>query len=187
MLGDFSTQTFVWSSSCFVWLFPSSFARPSEVNISTSARNGNVEVPVYFLKAKQGYTVRKLKKKGKWIWYIMISAGMKFRNKNKSQYGIPTCTGPFRAPILIRFFCTKLSLQYMAYTVYHSCWRIHYIKQCFSASSAWWHSKNNVQCLKIKHNYPEKMYCATDIGKYEKYWDISILIKKQQQHLLIRW
>jgi hypothetical protein len=25
-----------------------------------SARNGNVEVPIYFLKAKQGYTVRKM-------------------------------------------------------------------------------------------------------------------------------
>jgi hypothetical protein len=28
-----------------------------------SARNGNFEVPVYFLKAKQGYTFRKMKKK----------------------------------------------------------------------------------------------------------------------------
>jgi hypothetical protein len=27
----------------------------------TSARNGNLEVPVYFLKAKQGYNVRKMK------------------------------------------------------------------------------------------------------------------------------
>jgi hypothetical protein len=30
------------------------------VSIEQSARNGNVEVPVYFLKAKQGYTVRKI-------------------------------------------------------------------------------------------------------------------------------
>jgi hypothetical protein len=28
----------------------------------TSARNGNLEVPVYFLKAKQGYIVRKIEK-----------------------------------------------------------------------------------------------------------------------------
>jgi hypothetical protein len=32
------------------------------VSIKQSARNGNVEVPVYFLKAKQGYTVRKIEK-----------------------------------------------------------------------------------------------------------------------------
>jgi hypothetical protein len=31
-----------------------------------SVRNGNVEVPVYFLKAKQGYTVRKMEQ-DKWI------------------------------------------------------------------------------------------------------------------------
>jgi hypothetical protein len=28
-----------------------------------TARNGNLEVPVYFLKAKHGYTVRKLEKR----------------------------------------------------------------------------------------------------------------------------
>jgi hypothetical protein len=32
-----------------------------------SARNGNSEVSVYFLKAKQGYTIRKMKKKDKWV------------------------------------------------------------------------------------------------------------------------
>jgi hypothetical protein len=32
----------------------------------TSGRNGNSEVPVYFLKEKQGCTVRKIEK-GKWI------------------------------------------------------------------------------------------------------------------------
>jgi hypothetical protein len=31
-----------------------------------NARNGNLEVPVYFLKAKQGYTLRKTEK-DKWI------------------------------------------------------------------------------------------------------------------------
>jgi hypothetical protein len=48
--------------------------------IPYSARNGNLEVPVYFLKAKQGYTVRKMDIDG---------AGMKFRNKKKFRYGIP--------------------------------------------------------------------------------------------------
>jgi hypothetical protein len=34
--------------------------------VQFSARNGNLEVAVYFLKAKHGYTVRKLKK-NRWI------------------------------------------------------------------------------------------------------------------------
>jgi hypothetical protein len=34
--------------------------------VITGARNENLEVPVYFLKAKQGYTVRKMEK-DKWI------------------------------------------------------------------------------------------------------------------------
>jgi hypothetical protein len=34
--------------------------------MKSSARNGNLEVPVYFLKAKQGYTTRKIGK-DKWI------------------------------------------------------------------------------------------------------------------------
>jgi hypothetical protein len=33
---------------------------PTEIR---SARNGNLEVLVYFLKAKQGFTVRKIKKR----------------------------------------------------------------------------------------------------------------------------
>jgi hypothetical protein len=37
-------------------------------NQRTSARNGNLEVPVHFLKAKQGHTVRKTEK-DKWISY----------------------------------------------------------------------------------------------------------------------
>jgi hypothetical protein len=60
-----------------------------------SARNGNVEFPVHFLKAKQGYTVRK-KAEDKWTLYILISAGMKFRNKHKFRYGIPAHTGTYR-------------------------------------------------------------------------------------------
>jgi hypothetical protein len=62
-------------------------------NVTTSPRNGNPEEPVYFLKAKQGYTVSKFKKV---IDYILISAGMIFRNR-KFRYGIPAYTGPFRA------------------------------------------------------------------------------------------
>jgi hypothetical protein len=51
-------------------------------------------MPVYFLKAKQEYTVRKWKK-DKWIVYILISGGTKFRGK-KFRYGIQAFTGPFR-------------------------------------------------------------------------------------------
>jgi hypothetical protein len=40
--------------------------------------------------------------KGKWIWYMLISASMKFRNKNKFWYGIPAYTGPFRALVFLR-------------------------------------------------------------------------------------
>jgi hypothetical protein len=46
----------------------------------TRARNGNLEVPLYLLKAKQGYTVRKRMEKVKCIQYILITVGMKFRN-----------------------------------------------------------------------------------------------------------
>jgi hypothetical protein len=51
----------------------------------SSTQNGNLEVPVFFLKAKQGYNIRKIGKY-KWIQYILISAGMKFRNKKKFQH-----------------------------------------------------------------------------------------------------
>jgi hypothetical protein len=37
------------------------------------------------------------KKINVYIAYILISAGMKFRNKEKFRYGIPAYTGPFRA------------------------------------------------------------------------------------------
>jgi hypothetical protein len=39
-------------------------------------------VPVYFLEAKQGYTVRK-KKEDKWILKVLISTGKKFKNKKE--------------------------------------------------------------------------------------------------------
>jgi hypothetical protein len=62
----------------------------------SSVLNGNLEVPVFFSKVKQGYTFRKMKKY-KWIQYALISAGMKFRNKKKFGYGISEYTGAFRA------------------------------------------------------------------------------------------
>jgi hypothetical protein len=40
------------------------------------------------LKSEQGHTVRKMKK-DKWIQYILIRAGKKFRNKKKFWYGMP--------------------------------------------------------------------------------------------------
>jgi hypothetical protein len=51
----------------------------------------NIYVPEYFLKAKQGYSVRGIER-DKWIDYILVSAGMKFRNKKKFRYGIPSYT-----------------------------------------------------------------------------------------------
>jgi hypothetical protein len=63
---------------------------------TTSARNGVSEVPLCFLKAKQGYTVRKMEA-DKWIWYTLVSTGMNFRSKNKFRYGIPVFAAPFPA------------------------------------------------------------------------------------------
>jgi hypothetical protein len=37
-----------------------------------TARNGNLELPVYFLKAKERYTVRQTEEE-KWIYYILIN------------------------------------------------------------------------------------------------------------------
>jgi predicted glycosyltransferase involved in capsule biosynthesis len=56
----------------------------------SSARNGNSEVPVYFLNAKLGYIVRKIEKH-KGVQYIFITAIMKFMNKKNFWYG------PFQA------------------------------------------------------------------------------------------
>jgi hypothetical protein len=67
-------------------------------------QNGNLEVPVYLLKAKQGYAVTKMEKdKGICVYiglYIVISASMKCCNKRKFQCGKPEHTGRFRAPFL---------------------------------------------------------------------------------------
>jgi hypothetical protein len=66
--------------------------------LGPSALNGNIKVQAYFLKAKQGYVVRKVEKY-KWIYsyYIFISTGMKFRNKKKFRYATPLYTGLIRA------------------------------------------------------------------------------------------
>jgi hypothetical protein len=43
--------------------------------IPASARYRNLEVPVFFLDTKQGYTVKKTEK-DKWIWYVLTGANM---------------------------------------------------------------------------------------------------------------
>jgi hypothetical protein len=63
--------------------------------VCSSARNGNVEAPT-LLESKRGYFVRKKLEK-KLIYYILVYAGMKFRNKKKFLYVIPEYTDPFRA------------------------------------------------------------------------------------------
>jgi hypothetical protein len=68
---------------CYFFSLHVSYFTTSIEVAKSSARNGNLEVAVYFLKAKQGYTVRKVEK-GKWIQYIMISAGLKLRDKRSS-------------------------------------------------------------------------------------------------------
>jgi hypothetical protein len=52
---------------------------------TASARDVNLEVPVYFFKTKQGYTFRKVDI----LAYLLESSGMKVRNKDKFWYGIP--------------------------------------------------------------------------------------------------
>jgi hypothetical protein len=72
-----------------------------------SARNGNLEVPVYFLKTKQGYTVRKNGETKMVMQYILVSAGVKFRTKRKFRYGVlahfESCIYPKANSILKRF------------------------------------------------------------------------------------
>jgi hypothetical protein len=71
----------------YSWLLKDTFLSEMILVVS-SAQNGNLEVPVCFLKVKQGYTIRKMEE-DKWIYYVFISAGMKFSNKKKFLYGIP--------------------------------------------------------------------------------------------------
>jgi hypothetical protein len=53
-------------------------------------------VSLYLLKAKQENAFRNMERY-KWIYYILVSAGVKFRNRKKFRFGIPVYTGPFRA------------------------------------------------------------------------------------------
>jgi hypothetical protein len=64
----------------------------------TSARNGNLEVRDIFLKAKQGYTVRKMET-DKLTYCIMISEHIQFSNKKKFWYGMTAYTDPFLATV----------------------------------------------------------------------------------------
>jgi hypothetical protein len=69
--------------------------------VSGNARYGNLELPLYFLKAKQGYTARKkIKTIDGYSSLYSDNSSMKFSNKNKFRYGIPACTGQFLAPVL---------------------------------------------------------------------------------------
>jgi hypothetical protein len=61
--------------------------------IVTGARNENLELPVRFLKGKQGYSVRKMEKY-KWIYGIFIGVGTEVKNI-KFRYGIPANTAYF--------------------------------------------------------------------------------------------
>jgi hypothetical protein len=64
----------------------------------SSVRNGNLEVHVYFLKAKKDIPSEKLKKiNGYSLVYTLISSCMTFRQKNKFRYGITAHTGQFWA------------------------------------------------------------------------------------------
>jgi hypothetical protein len=60
-----------------------------------SARNKNLEVPVYFLKEKQGYTVRKMERKINGLMYI-DKCCYEIQEK-KFGYSIPAYAGQFRA------------------------------------------------------------------------------------------
>jgi hypothetical protein len=51
--------------------------RVISTRVTDSARNGNFEVPVYFLKSKQGYTVRKMKKNMDIIYNDKLAARSK--------------------------------------------------------------------------------------------------------------
>jgi hypothetical protein len=54
--------------------------------LGPSALNGNIKVQAHFLKAKQGYDVRKVEK-DKWIYYIFISTG----HEIQEQKEVPVC------------------------------------------------------------------------------------------------
>jgi hypothetical protein len=77
----------------FVTIIPSCFIRITKTLVF-SARNGNLEVPVYFLKAKQRYTVRK---KEKIYVKFQISVCCRCRYEIQEQKEVPVwCTGLYR-------------------------------------------------------------------------------------------
>jgi transposase-like protein len=77
-----------------------------------SALNGNLEVPVYFLKAKQGYTARKWKKiNGHNTVYTD-----KFRHEVQEQKEVPVrYVSPFRA-LLLHEDRDRVSIRTVAYS-----------------------------------------------------------------------
>jgi hypothetical protein len=81
----------------------------------TSARNGNSEVPVHKLKAKQGYTVRKMEKDKMDTVYLHICARMKFRNKKKFQYDIPA----YISSTVLKLFSWSTTICNLTHSLYH--------------------------------------------------------------------
>jgi hypothetical protein len=93
-----------------------------------SARNGTVELRMYFLKAKQVHNVRNIKNVNGYIiyWQVLL---WKFR------YGIPVYTGPFRALTICQCpqalptqqfgLLTRGSSVFMN-TQFTFCWRLKY-------------------------------------------------------------
>jgi hypothetical protein len=57
-----------------------------EVGSFASIRNGKLQVPAYFPKAKKDTPSEK---------WEMVSAGMEFVNNKKFRSGVPACTGQF--------------------------------------------------------------------------------------------
>jgi hypothetical protein len=48
--------------------------------------------------------------KDKWVYYILISSGMKFRKKKKYRYVIPIYTVPFRALPLCMYMSSDVGI-----------------------------------------------------------------------------
>jgi hypothetical protein len=71
-----------------------------------SARNG--DLGLYFLKAKRIH--RQKMGKYKWRYHTLGSARMKFRNKKKFRYGIPSYTGPFQELITANMLAVYVKL-----------------------------------------------------------------------------
>jgi hypothetical protein len=106
------------ASPTAVWSTPVLLRKAiSSSNPLSSARNGNLKVPLDCLRAKQGYIVRKIEK-DKWLYYILVSAGMKFRNKKKFRYGIPV---HFQHCLYLTLFCLCIFIYYIASDKLYPC------------------------------------------------------------------